>query len=136
MKLSQRRIATLLSLLVLTPVGFYSKFYTGPAAQWVNNSLVGVFYEIFWCLVILLFFTRGNPGIIAAVVLLTTSVLEFLQLWHPPVLEWLRSFFIGRTILGTGFTWSDFPYYVVGSGLGWLWMRWIQRIQNFGYSAD
>ncbi|MGP8243973.1 MAG: hypothetical protein ACLQVN_05585 [Bryobacteraceae bacterium] len=41
----------LISLLVLVPVGFYSKFYRGPVREWVNDSLGGTFYVIFWCLV-------------------------------------------------------------------------------------
>jgi hypothetical protein len=62
----------------------------------------------------------------AIVVLLATCALEFLQLWHPPFLEYLRSSFIGRTVLGTSFAWLDFPYYVLGCWIGWLWMRWLQ----------
>jgi hypothetical protein len=46
---------------------------------------------------------------IAWVVLAATCCLEFLQLWHPPLLETLRSHFLGATILGTTFEWSD-PY--------------------------
>jgi hypothetical protein len=114
---------TLISLLLVVPIGFYSKFYAGPAAFWVNNSLGGVWYEIFWCLVAFLCFDKGKPWLIATVVLMATCTLEVLQLWHPPMLEYLRGFFIGRTILGTSFAWSDFPYYVAGCGIGWLWLR-------------
>jgi hypothetical protein len=39
-------------------------------------------------------------------VLVATCLLEFLQLWHPPLLEAVRSTFIGRTVLGTSFTWN------------------------------
>jgi hypothetical protein len=119
---------TLVSLLVIVPVGFYSKFYTGPAASWVNNSLSGVFYEIFWCLLIFLFGGEGKPWIIAASVLVATCLLEFLQLWHPPFLEFMRSYFIGRAVLGTSFAWSDFPYYFLGCGIGWLWLRKLQKV--------
>jgi hypothetical protein len=111
-------------LLLVVPVGLYSKFYVGPAAHWINNSLSGVFYEIFWCLLIFLLLPETKPWIIAASVLVATCLLEFLQLWHPPFLELARSYFIGRAVLGTSFTWWDFPYYFLGSGLGWLWMGW------------
>lgn len=121
----QQRKGTILSILIITPIGFASKFYCGPAAAWVNDSLGGTFYVIFWCLVAFLFFPKSQPGKIAATVLITTGLLEFLQLWHPPILEWIRSYFIGATILGTSFVWSDFPYYFLGSGLGWLWLRWL-----------
>lgn len=120
---------TLFSLLLITPIGFYSKFYQGPAAHWVNDSLGGVFYEIFWCLLIFLFFNNSKPWFIAATILISTCLLEFLQLWHPLFLELIRKNFIGRTILGNSFTWFDFPYYFLGSGIGWLWMRRIKKQQ-------
>jgi hypothetical protein len=122
--LNASRLWTVASLLVVVPLGFYSKLYSGPAANWVNNSLGGAFYEIFWCLLIFLY--ADKPRVIAISVLVLTCCLEFLQLWHPPFLELLRSAFIGRTILGTSFTWSDFPYYFLGCGIGWLWMRWLR----------
>jgi hypothetical protein len=113
----------IISLLIITPIGFLSKFYRGPAHLWVNNSLCGVFYEIFWCLVLALFFRRIRPLMIALLVLIVTCSLEFLQLWHPPLLEWLRASFIGRTILGNSFSWSDFPYYFIGAFIGYIWIR-------------
>ncbi len=117
---------TLISILIITPIGFYSKFYQGPAAAWVNDSLGGMFYEIFWCLVAFLSFQQSKPWKIAALVLTITCLLEFLQLWHPAFLEVIRANFIGATILGTSFVWSDFPYYFLGSGIGWLWIKWIE----------
>lgn len=118
---------TLISLLIIVPVGFYSKFYNDPSAHWVNDSLGGVFYVIFWCLIFFLFLGNTKPWKIAITVLLITFYLEFLQLCHPPFLEFIRSYFIGRTILGTSFTWFDFPYYFVGCGVGWLWMKFLQK---------
>lgn len=113
----------ILSIILITPLGFYTKFYTGPLQDWVNNSLGGVFYEIFWCLVLALLFRRLRPVSIAGVVLLVTCALEFLQLWHPQFLEYLRSTFIGVTILGNSFSWSDFPYYLAGSVLGYVLLK-------------
>ena len=118
---------TLASLGIIVPVGFYSKFYRGPGAHWVNDSLGGVFYEVFWCLLASLVLPRTRTGRLAAGVLAATCVLEFLQLWHPPFLEALRSSFLGATILGTTFDWTDFPYYFAGSGIGWLWIDRLRR---------
>ena len=112
-----------ISLLVIVPLGFSTKFYSGYGQDWVRESLDGVFYEIFWCLVFYLFCRRLKAGIIAAIVLFGTCCLEFLQLWHPPFLEYLRGNFIGRTVLGTTFCWSDFPYYFIGSCIGWFWLK-------------
>jgi hypothetical protein len=117
----------LISLLIIVPLGFYSKFYSGYAARWVNNSLGGVLYVIFWCLFAFLLLSNTKPWKIAAAIFTITCALEFLQLWHPPFLEFLRSNFAGRTVLGTSFSWSDFLYYLAGGGIGWLWMKFIKK---------
>ena len=124
---SKRVRWTLISILIIVPLGLYSKFYSGQAARWVNDSLGGVLYVIFWCLFAFLFLSNTKPWKIAAGVFAITCFLEFLQLWHPPLLEFLRSNFIGRTVLGTSFTWLDFPYYLAGGGIGWLWMKFLQK---------
>ncbi len=123
---ANQRFKTLLWLLFIIPIGFYSKFYRGPAAEWVNDSLGGVFYEWFWCLLLLLIWPFMRPALIASIVLIGTCALEFLQLWHPPLLQVLRSTFIGRTLLGTTFFWSDIPYYFIGCGTAWIWMKRIK----------
>jgi len=63
--------------------------------------------------------------------LTSTCLLEFLQLWRPPFLEMLRSYFIGATVLGSSFAWFDFAYYFFGSAIGWLWLRWITNKTKF-----
>lgn len=52
---STPRLRSFVSLLIVTPIGFTSKFYTGPGAWWFNNYGGGIFYEIFWCFVVILF---------------------------------------------------------------------------------
>jgi hypothetical protein len=105
------------------PLGFATKLYAGPGAEWTGGGLGGVLYEVFWCLVLQLFLPRAHPLAIAGVVFGGTCALEFLQLWHPPFLEALRASFLGRTVLGDTFAGSDFPHYFVGSALGWWWLR-------------
>ena len=123
----KRKLILAASLAVVLPTGFYSKFYKGPFAFWVNTSLDGVFYEIFWCLCLALILPQVAPLTLASAVLVGTCILEFLQLWHPPFLEAIRSTFLGAAILGTTFDWGDFPYYLAGSALGWLWLRGLPR---------
>ena len=120
----------LILLLLITTIGFYTKFYSGPGASWVNDSLGGVFYEIFWCLIIFLFFHNTKSWKITVSVFITTCALEFLQLWHVSILEYLRSFFIGQTILGNSFSWFDFIYYFIGSGIGYLILTCIPKRRN------
>jgi len=125
--LRTRRMVAMISLAVVTPIGFAVKFYDGPAAHWVNNSLGGVFYELFWCLVLFVLLPRLMPWKIAAAVLSITCLLECLQLWHPPFLETIRGTFIGATILGTTFAWSDFCYYLIGCLLGWRYLYFLNN---------
>jgi hypothetical protein len=119
----KRNRAMVFWLWVIVPLGFYTKFYSGPAENWVHGSLGGVFYEIFWCLLAAWLFPRTAPGKIALAVLLCTCALEFLQLWHPAWLQVVRGYFIGQAILGDCFAWSDFLYYFIGGALGWLWIK-------------
>jgi hypothetical protein len=123
--ISKKRLLTLLFIILIIPLGFFTKFYSGPAQDWINNSLGGLLYEIFWCLLLYLLFPKSKIGFLAVVVLLSTCLLELLQLWHPSFLESLRSNFIGRTILGNAFNWMDFPYYFAGSFLGYFVLRFI-----------
>ncbi len=127
-KIRKRQIIALIFLLIITPIGFMTKFYSGPAHHWVSDSFGGLLYEIFWCLVLFFIFPKSKPLKIAIWVLIITCILEFLQLWHPPFLEVLRSNFIGRTILGNSFNWKDFPYYFLGSLTGYLILVAITRL--------
>jgi len=123
------RIITSLTILIITLLGFASKFYAGPAVKWVNNSLGGLLYEVFWCLVISLILIKNKPWKIAFSVFFITGILEFLQLWHPVFLEIIRNTFIGRTIFGTTFVPSDFIYYIFGSLVGWILLEKLRVLQ-------
>lgn len=112
---------------VLVPLGFATKLYRGPAEAWVHGSLGGVFYVCFWCLAVLALRPRLPPWRVATVVLAITSALEFLQLWHPPLLQQIRATFLGRTLIGTTFSWSDFPYYAAGALAAVAVARWLER---------
>ena len=106
-------------LLVLVPVGFGTKFYDGPSAWWVHNYAGALVYEVFWILFFGLFLPAQKSSVLALAVFVVTCVLECMQLWHPPLLNWVRSFFLGRALIGNGFDWWDFPYYALGCLAGW-----------------
>ncbi len=120
---SRKRIILILWILVITPIGFLTKAYHGPAAHWVNDSLSGALYVIFWCWVVAFFAPGVHARNIAFWVFGTTSLLEVAQLWHPPFLQYLRSFYLGKVILGTTFAWSDFFYYAIGAGVAYWSLR-------------
>lgn len=123
----RRRAPSALSLVAVTAAGFVAKSYNGPASVWVNDSLAGLFYVVFWCLLASLVFPRAGARRIAVVVLVVTSLLELAQLWQPPFLVWLRSGYAGRALLGHMFSPWDFPYYAAGAAIGWLWIARLRR---------
>jgi hypothetical protein len=122
-----KRKWTLFSLAVLVPVGLATKTYSGPAQFWVNNSLGGVFYVVFWSLLLSLAMPNLHRVKNVMVVFTATCAIELLQLWHPPVLQLFRSNFIGATVLGTTFTWSDFPHYAAGAFCSFLLLSVLAR---------
>ncbi len=125
------RTYAIISLLIVVPLGFGLKFYPGPLGEWVNNSLGGTAYVIFWCLALFVVWPRRsaiNPIVIG--VLVVTCVLETMQLADHPVLARIRGTFLGRTLLGTTFVWSDFIYYVLGAVLGRLWLSALCRLER------
>jgi hypothetical protein len=123
MRKQKHLILAVIVLFILIPVGFLSKLYSGSGHEWINNKLGGVFYEMFWCIVFYIFLPKSKPLAIAIWVFVITCILEFVQLLDNSLLEIIRSNFIGQTIIGNSFTWSDFPYYFVGSFLGFLVMK-------------
>jgi hypothetical protein len=126
-----KRKFTLFSLVLITPLGFMIKMYSGPPDSWISQHLAGSFYEIFWILIIYLFLAeRISIHIIPVFVFLLTSLLEFLQLWHPTFLEVVRSTFTGRVLIGSTFSWFDFPFYILGCIIGWFWIRALARWED------
>jgi len=121
------RIAVLVALFASVPIGLATKYYRGPFDEWLNNSFGGAIYEIFWMLFLVALFPKLRPAIAAISVFVATSILEFLQLWHPAWLEAFRSTLLGRLLLGTTFNLWDFPYYVLGCFLGWLLLLALQK---------
>jgi hypothetical protein len=120
-QMTRARIRALALLAAVVPLGFGLKYYHGPGGPWVRNSLAGAAYEMFWCLALFAIWPRRRAIMpIVAGVLAVTCVLETLQLWHPPWLEAIRGTFPGRALLGTTYQPSDFIYYVIGCGLGWM----------------
>ncbi|MBU8893016.1 MAG: DUF2809 domain-containing protein [Bacteroidales bacterium] len=125
----KNKVYAIIVLLILVPVGFYTKLYSGSGHEWINNKFGGVLYEIFWCLVFYIILPKSKPVKIAIWVFSVTCVLEFVQLLDNFFLEIIRSNFIGQTIIGNSFTWSDFPYYIAGSVFGYLILKKLDKIR-------
>lgn len=104
-------------------MGLGCKLYGGPGSGWVNDSLSGVFYEVFWCLFGGMILRHARPRTIAVAVFTVTCLVEVSQLWHAQFLQAIRATFIGVTLLGDTFAPSDFAYYAVGCAVGWWLLR-------------
>ncbi|MEC4986073.1 MAG: DUF2809 domain-containing protein [Oscillatoria sp. PMC 1068.18] len=129
--LTHRRLLTLASLIIITPMGIYSKFYHGIGAWWINDYAGDILYEIFWCLFAFFLIPKRKVTLSIAVwVFGVTCALEILQLWKTPILDSARATFLGKMLLGTTFVWWDFPHYLIGCFLGWLWLQIICNYQH------
>ncbi len=128
------RIYIVLSLLIITPAGFILKSYSGIGRWWFNNHGAGVLYELFWILVVFFIVPRKQyVSKIPVGVFIITCALEILQLWHPWFLEKIRSYYFGRALIGTTFTWWDFPHYAIGCIMGWILIKWLYQKSTAHY---
>lgn len=123
----KKQTILLIIIILITPIGFATKFYMGFGWKWVHNYGGAILYEIFWCFILAFVFQKLSNIKIVLIVFSITSVLEVLQLWRLPSLVWIRSYFIGRTLLGTTFVWWDFFYYALGCWLGFYLLQYLNR---------
>ena len=120
------RLIYIACLAVVTPLGFATKFYSGPGAWELSSSAGGLLYVLFWMLIVCVVAPTLSSRSAATGVFLVTCALEILQLWHPALLQRIRSTFVGQAILGDTFDWSDFPYYAAGALTGYLLVKRVQ----------
>lgn len=126
-----QRKYTVLTLVVVSIAGLLSKQNPITYFDWVNNHLAGLFYTIFWILIVFLFFKdKLNINHIPVIILCFTLAIEFLQLWHPAILTNLRGTSLGKIVLGTTFSWWDIPFYIVGCLLGWQLIVFLNKIER------
>jgi hypothetical protein len=132
------RLATIATMVAVVPTGYWVRLH-GPGPEWLNDALGSVAYEVFW---IALFWgcfvgrtlgasplwkSQRSPFKISLGVFLATCGLEFLQLWQPSLLQALRATIPGRLVLGNTFNWTDFPPYIFGSALGYVWVQCLSK---------
>lgn len=117
-------------LILLVIFGVATKFYHGVAGGFVNKSLGGVVYVIFW----IVFFSLWLPGVrafkIAAWVFIATCLIEVTQLSDASFLEKLREYFVFRTLIGTSFNLLDMLFYLAGALLGYGMLVYLDRRNN------
>ena len=114
-------------IIVIGALGIAAKLVPFAEGTWISHSLSGLFYVTELCLILYLIFPSHSSVVLALAAFLITSLLEILQLWNPDFLEWVRSSFVGRSILGSTFSWLDYPYYLGGAVLGVLLLNLVRR---------
>ena len=133
-----RYILIIISLLIIIPLGLYSKAYRGIGQVWVQDYSGDILYEILWCLLVFWFALpitdldrlKRITIKIASWVFIVTSIIEVSQLWFYLVPVAVRSHLVWRLLLGVGFDWWDFLHYALGSLIGWWWIWQIGRVSH------
>ena len=123
------RVVLAINAILITPIG-YAVRSSPLIPEWFRNLFGNVAYETLLILLLLLIVPKIKPIAGAISVCLFSFVIELSQLSKDPILVAARSNLLGRLILGNGFTWEDFPLYVLGSLIGWAWViqlrRWVK----------
>jgi glycopeptide antibiotics resistance protein len=120
------RIVLAVNAALMIPIGYLLRFSPW-LPEWFRNLAGNVAYETLLVLLVLLVAPRVLPRGAAIGVCLVSFGLEFLQLSQTPLLVAARENRLGRLILGNGFTWDDFPLYVLGSLVGYFWATWLRK---------
>ncbi len=126
-KFKSPRLFFLIVVIIITPIGFATKFYRGPFESWMMLYAGDILYPIFWYFLFLFFFPNFNPYLLAVLNLTVDCLGEFSQQISTPLLIAIRKNFIGRTIIGSGFDSNDFIYYIIGNILAIIIYFFISR---------
>lgn len=110
-----------LALLATIALGYWTRFHA-PVPEWLRDASGGVFYVVAAAIALRAAGVK-DPRKAAALAFLLTCALEFLQMWQAPWVVALRRTLPGRLILGTHFSWPDFPPYALGGLLSWLLLQ-------------
>ena len=119
----KRRVPLSVALLIVTALGLGTSYYEGPERLWVRDHGSGILYVMYWILLVLTVRPDSSPGRVSIVVLVLTCLVEFSQLIDVKWLKEIRRTWLGANLLGSGFKWSDLPYYAIGAIVGWGLVR-------------
>jgi hypothetical protein len=115
----KRRLPFFVALLIVTGLGLGTSYYEGAERVWVRDHGSGILYVMFWILLVLTLRPVTSPGRVAVIVLVLTCLVEFSQLIDAKWLNDIRKTWLGASLLGVAFKWSDLPYYAIGAIAGW-----------------
>ena len=84
---------------------------------WFQDSGGGILYVCLLAVLLRIVSPQMPPAKTAALALALTCAVEFSQLLTNPAAIAIRSTLPGRLVLGTTFSWADFPPYFLGAAL-------------------
>ena len=128
--LAPNRLGLLLSLGGISLFTFLLWLYPGPGRSWLIASGSLITYTIAWILIVATLWPTIPAARVASGVLIATFVLELMKLGQPEWLQSIQETLLRRFASGIEFRESNFLYYTLGAGLGWLWLRWLQTRLN------
>lgn len=125
------RSIVLVNILAIVTLGYMVRF-SPSLPEYIRDPSGSIAYQMLWILVVVFIYPRADRRPTAIWVCLGSCAIEFLQLYQPPWLQAIRATLPGRLLLGSTFLWSDLPVYFIGSYIGWLWVRWLDRVLGRG----
>ncbi len=123
------RVAACGTLVIVIVAGLLCKAYRGTGHVFINDfGPASLAYVLAWMLLGFVFFPdRHRIASIATIVLLGTCLVECSQLLQFDWLARARRVPAMRILLGTTFSWWDFPAYVLGAVVGIYLLDGISR---------
>lgn len=117
--MKRRRLAYSILYLLIIPMGYSTR----RMPHWYHSFIAEFGGDTLWATMFVFLFRAiwPKPALwkIALGTYLFCLAIEVSQLYHAPWIEGLRSTFLGRMLLGSGFLWSDWLCYLTGVILGW-----------------
>jgi hypothetical protein len=123
----RHRLLFLVNILAIVPLGYVIRF-SQILPKYISDAGGGIAYVLFWMFLVLLIYPTANVRFTAISICLATCMIELLQLYQAPWIAAIRATLPGRLVLGTTFSWMDFPPYFIGSSLGLLWVYYLNRV--------
>jgi hypothetical protein len=116
----ERAVAVLICIASVMVCLAYA-YWRSDLPDWWRGYGGGTPYVVFWIAFWFMIFPFRRCVLpICIFATMFTCFLEFMQLWKPEWLTQLRATRFGAALLGSGFTWSDFPPYFIGGAMGYL----------------
>lgn len=120
------RWAGCFALCVLVLVGLGTKWYGGLGQVWVRDFSGDILYEMAWVMLLGIWKIRWPARTIAIGVFVVTGLVELTQLIPFPAD--LKAHLLWRLLLGTTFSFWDYPHYLLGCLLGGMLLSYLRRL--------